>query len=45
MTEKYEQVIFNLTEILKSKNLDLYFSEQRIKDLEKKLEQAEREIE
>ena len=44
MTEKYEQVIFNLTEILKSKNLDLYFSEQRIKDLEKKLEQAEREI-
>lgn len=42
--QMYEQIIFNLTEVLKSKNLDLYLSEQRIKDLEKRITELEREI-
>ena len=40
----YEQIIFNLTEVLKNKNLDLYLSNQRIKELEDKLMKAESEI-
>lgn len=40
-TERYEQIIINLTELLSSKNLDLYFCREQIKSLEKKLKQVE----
>ena len=39
---KYEEVIFNLAELLKSKNFELYMCNSRIKTLEEKLEQLER---
>ena len=39
--ERYEQIIINLTELLSSKNLDLYFYKERVRTLEKKLEQVE----
>lgn len=43
-TERYEQVIYNLTELLKSKNLDICIYRKRIKDLEKQLEQTEKSL-
>ena len=42
-TQKYEQVIFNLIDLLKSKNFEIYMCNSQIKTLEEKLQNAERE--
>ena len=39
-TERYEQIISNLIELLKSKNLDIWVYKERVNELEKKLKKG-----
>lgn len=41
-TQKYEQVIYNLIELMKSKDLEIYICNSRIKSLEEQLQESER---
>ena len=43
-TKRYEQVIYNLTELLKAKTENLYFWEDVAKSLQEKLEELKKEL-